>query len=242
MFNPFFEIRNAGIAAHGLDDHDLDRDGFAVRRAVLDQAGIVRFRTEADRVASVAGSGCVRRLQNWSSVFTALELSPELAALMPDGMRPVRSILFDKTPAENWPVGWHQDTTIAVAERLEVPGYCPCSIKDGVVHVQPPASLLARMITLRVHLDDTPAENGALCVVPGSHRHGRLTPADIQRFREEAEVVWACAAGDVLGMRPLILHASSRALYPARRRVLHFEYAPCDALDPSLHWAEPEVG
>lgn len=224
-----------------LDDHDLDRDGFAVRRAVLDQAGIVRLRAEADRVASVAGSACVRRLRGRSPAFNVLALSPELTSLVPGDMQSVRSILFDKSPAENWPVAWHQDTTIAIAQRLEVPGYGPWSIKDGVVHVQPPASLLARMITLRVHLDDTPPENGALRVVPGSHRHGRLSPADIQRFREEAEVVCACSAGDVLVMRPLILHASSRALHPARRRVPHFEYAPREALDPSLHWAEPMV-
>jgi hypothetical protein len=61
------------------------------------------------------------------------------------------------------------------------------------------------------------------------------------RFSTKPEIVCACAAGDVLVMRPLILHASNRALHPARRRVLHFEYAPRDALDPSLYWAEPTV-
>jgi ectoine hydroxylase-related dioxygenase (phytanoyl-CoA dioxygenase family) len=224
-----------------LDDHDLDRDGFAVRRAVFAPAGIVRLRAEADRVASVAGSACVRRLRDRSLIFSALALSPELLSLLAHGVQPVRSILFDKNPAENWPVAWHQDTTIAVAERIEVPGYGPWSIKDGVVHVQPPASLLARMITLRVHLDDTPVENGALRVIAGSHCHGRLTPDAIQQLRQQQEVACACAAGDVVVMRPLILHASSRAVEPARRRVLHFEYAPGDALDHRLRWAEPAL-
>jgi len=219
-------------------DQDLERDGFSIRRSVVGPSAIAALRAEADRVASVAGSACVRRIRERSPVFSALALSPELTSLVPHGMQPVRSILFDKTPEENWPVAWHQDTTIAVADWREVPGYGPWSIKDGVVHVQPPESLLARMTTLRVHLDDTPPENGALRVVPGSHRHGRLSSTDIQRFRDQAEVVCACAAGDVLIMRPLILHASSRAVEPARRRVLHFEYAPADALEPCLRWAE----
>jgi hypothetical protein len=231
--------RLCSLATMRPADEDLERHGFAIRRSVVGPSVIAALRAEADRVASTAGSACVRRLRERSPIFAVLALSPNLAGLIPPSSQPVRSILFDKTPEENWPVAWHQDTTIAVAERLEVLGYGPWSIKDGVVHVQPPESLLTRMISLRVHLDDTPPENGALRVVPGSHRHGRLSSADIQRFRDQAEVVCACAAGDVLIMRPLILHASSRALHPARRRVLHFEYAPREGLDRSLHWAEP---
>lgn len=37
-------------------------------------------------------------------------------ALSPDA-RPVRAILFDKTAATNWALGWHQDRTIAVQTR-----------------------------------------------------------------------------------------------------------------------------
>src|SRR5688500_17606182 len=33
----------------------------------------------------------------------------------------VRGILFDKTPAANWKVAWHQDLSIAVQARAEVP-------------------------------------------------------------------------------------------------------------------------
>ncbi|MCC6235760.1 MAG: phytanoyl-CoA dioxygenase family protein [Verrucomicrobiales bacterium] len=223
------------------DEYDLDRDGFTVRRSVLRQHDIIELRAEADRVASVAGSACVRHIGERSDLLAALGVSPTLAGLIPRGMRPVRSLLFDKTPDENWPVAWHQDTTIAVAEQLEVAGYGPWSFKDGAVHVQPPAGLLAQMISLRVHLDDTPPENGALRVIPGSHRHGRLSLATIQELRHQPEVVCSCAPGDVLLMHPLILHASRRASEPARRRVLHYEYAPGDALDPRLRWAEPDV-
>ncbi len=220
---------------------DFDSAGFFSQRRVLGEAEVEELRSEADRVAKEAGTACVRHLDRRSARFSALAREGALPRLLPHGMRLVRSLLFDKTPDENWPVAWHQDTTIAVAEQLEVAGYGPWSFKDGAVHVQPPARLLAQMISLRVHLDDTPPENGALRVIPGSHRHGRLSTEAIQELRHQPEVVCSCAPGDVLLMQPLILHASRRAAEPARRRVLHYEYAPGDALDPRLRWAEPDV-
>src|SRR3989344_5826179 len=67
---------------------------------------------------------------------------------------PVHGIFFDKTPEANWKVAWHQDLTIAVAEKKEVLGFGPWSVKDGVVHVQPPMSVLENMLAVRIHLDD----------------------------------------------------------------------------------------
>src|SRR5438552_18606411 len=49
---------------------------------------------------------------------------------------PVRAILFDKSADQNWPLGWHQDRTIAVKQRIEVEGFGRWSIKSGMVHVE----------------------------------------------------------------------------------------------------------
>lgn len=100
---------------------------------------------------------------------------------------PVRAILFDKTPGANWSLGWHQDRTIAVRERQDVPGYGPWSRKAGVQHVEPPFAVIEAMVTLRIHLDDVPADNAPLLVVPGSHRLGRLAEPDIARVVERLE-------------------------------------------------------
>lgn len=43
--------------------------------------------------------------------------------------KPVRAILFDKSAATNWSLGWHQDRTICVRERIDAPGFGPWSIK-----------------------------------------------------------------------------------------------------------------
>lgn len=151
---------------------------------------------------------------------------------------PVRGIWFDKTAQSNWRVPWHQDLTIAVAKRIDTNGFGPWSVKEGIVHVQPPVEVLEQMVTLRLHLDDCDADNGALRVIPGSHRHGVLCTSAIQDLvQSESAVLCAAARGSVLLMRPLLLHASSPAATPVHRRVLHVEFAVND-LPNGLRWFE----
>ena len=217
----------------------LATDGYEIHRAVLSDPEVAQLRKEAEAVATAAGSACVRHLRERSSIFDSLSVSPALLSLIPVGLRPVRSILFDKTESENWPVLWHQDLTIAVAEERELPGYRPWSHKDGSPHVQPPVSLLEGMVTIRLHLDETSATNGALRVIPGSHRNGRIAGDRLRDFDKDGAVTCECSPGDALLMAPLILHSSRRSESPARRRVIHFEYAHDADLDPSLRWFEP---
>lgn len=159
-------------------------------------------------------------------------------AILGDGAKPVRAIYFDKNPDANWNVAWHQDTTIAVDKRMDLPGYGPWSEKEGVVHVEPPEEILQNMVTLRIHLDKTDASNGVLRVIPGSHQHGRLPSAKILELAETSEIV-ECTAnpGDVLVMSPLILHASRKSVEPKHRRIIHIEYSASE-LPEGLEWNE----
>jgi Phytanoyl-CoA dioxygenase (PhyH) len=93
--------------------------------------------------------------------------------------RAVRAILFDKTPMMNWSLAWDQDRTICVVQRLEVEGFGPWTVKHGMHHVSPAFDLLARMVTLQVHLDDVPITNAPLMIAPGSHRLGSVTASRI---------------------------------------------------------------
>ncbi|MBN9420740.1 MAG: phytanoyl-CoA dioxygenase family protein [Candidatus Eremiobacteraeota bacterium] len=146
--------------------------------------------------------------------------------LVPD-MELCRSILFDKTPLSNWKVGWHQDVTLACPVRFERAGWTNWTVKDGVPHVQPPVAVLEQMVTVRLHLDDCGADNGPLRVVPGSHRLGRLSAEEIQaRVATSEAVECVCRAGEVLRMRPLLVHSSGSATRPGRRRVVHLEFCP----------------
>jgi ectoine hydroxylase-related dioxygenase (phytanoyl-CoA dioxygenase family) len=158
-------------------------------------------------------------------------------ALLGEAAQPTKLTLFDKTAQANWKVPWHQDLTIAVTDRVEADGFGPWSIKDGVHHVQAPASVLGAILAIRLHLDDTPATNGALRVIPGSHRLGRLSGDEIASLlSKQPETLCPLPAGGAMLMSPLLLHASSPAVQPGRRRILHFEYGATD-LPAGLSWA-----
>ncbi len=217
----------------------LATHGYEIHRALLNDEEIAELREEVDAVTAIAKSACVRHLRERSSTFDSLSVAEALLSLIPAGLRPVRSILFDKTKAQNWPVLWHQDLTIAVAQERELSGYGPWTYKDGSPHVQPPVSLLKNMATIRLHLDETSANNGALRVIPGSHRNGRIDPHVLRDLDKDRAVTCECSPGDALIMSPLILHSSRRSESPGRRRVIHFEYARDSDLDKSLKWFEP---
>jgi ectoine hydroxylase-related dioxygenase (phytanoyl-CoA dioxygenase family) len=99
-------------------------------------------------------------------------------------------------------------------------------MKAGVLHAIAPASTLTMVVALRVHLDDSTQTNGPLRVLPGTHVGGVLTHDEIQRMAAAVTPV-ACvaSAGGVVAMRPLLVHASSKATDNEPRRVLHIEYA-----------------
>jgi hypothetical protein len=148
----------------------------------------------------------------------------------------VRGILFDKTPSANWKVTWHQDLTIAVRERRDTDSFGPWSVKEGVTHVQPPVSILERMVAVRVHLDDCGPENGPVRVIPRSHTYGRLSGASIDVWKQKhASVDCTLSRGGILAFFPLLLHASSPSSRPEHRRVVHLEFAATD-LPAGLEW------
>jgi hypothetical protein len=158
------------------------------------------------------------------------------AEVLGDASRPVRAILFDKTAETNWSLDWHQDRTICVERRVAVDGYDPWSMKAGMQHVAPPFDLLARMVTVRVHLDDVSVENAPLLIAPGSHRYGRVAIRDVPDLVRQCGV-HACLAeaGDIWLYATPILHASDAAARPTRRRVLQIDYA-AEELPGDLEW------
>lgn len=155
--------------------------------------------------------------------------------LGPDS-RAVRAILFDKTTTTNWSLGWHQDRTVCVRDRIAVDGFGPWTVKSGMHHVEPPFGLLARMITLRIHLDDVPVTNAPLMIAPGSHRAGRIAESAVTgAVRRYGIATCLAAAGDVWLYSTPILHASQTASVPSHRRVLQIDYAAED-LPERLEW------
>lgn len=148
----------------------------------------------------------------------------------------VKSIYFDKPEGSNWYVAYHQDLTISVDKRLDIPGFGPWTVKQNQFAVQPPLDVLENNFTIRIHLDDTDADNGALRVVNGSHRKGIYRPENID-WSKEQESVCNVPKGGIMIMKPLLLHSSSRTTNRKKRRVIHIEFSNRE-LPVGLEWAE----
>ncbi|GEM_PF-665209 len=180
--------------------------------------------------ASAASGAGTRNLleQLWCAALVA-PIRARLHALgvLPADAVAVQCTLFRKTPECNWNVPYHQDVSIPVAARVDDAGLSGWTIKEDGDYVQPPTSLLAASLAVRLHVDPCSADDGALRVVPGSHRLGRIEAERVAAIdKRSREVVCEADVGDAILMRPLLLHASSKARTPNGRRVLHFLFAP----------------
>jgi ectoine hydroxylase-related dioxygenase (phytanoyl-CoA dioxygenase family) len=92
-------------------------------------------------------------------------------------------------------------------------------------------------VTVRIHLDTTDANNGALQVIPGSQQK-RLSDAEIDLItRHSVPHTCEVACGGVHLMKPLLLHASAKTYNQKGRRVIHLEFNSLD-LPNGLEWAE----
>jgi hypothetical protein len=160
-----------------------------------------------------------------------------LGELFPEGCHLTKAIYFDKPAGSNWLVAWHQDLMINVDRRAtDLPGFGPWTAKAGWVAVQPPAEILENTVTIRLHLDDCDATNGALKVVPNSHIDG-VVPAEAIAAQTAAATVCAVPAGGAMLMKPLLLHASNRSTSARPRRVIHLEFSAAE-LPGGLAWRE----
>lgn len=150
----------------------------------------------------------------------------------------VKSIYFDKPESANWYVAYHQDLMIAVDKKLQLEHFGPWTVKQNQYSVQPPVALLERNFTIRIHLDDTDAGNGALRIIEASHLKKIYRPETIDHGSEQ-ETICPVEKGGVMIMKPLLLHSSGRSTSGKRRRVIHIEFSD-QALPEGLAWAEKQ--
>jgi ectoine hydroxylase-related dioxygenase (phytanoyl-CoA dioxygenase family) len=147
-----------------------------------------------------------------------------------------KSIYFDKPAQSNWFVSYHQDLTISTDKKLELQGYGPWTVKQNQFAVQPPLAILENNFTIRIHLDNTDENNGALKVIPGSHQKGIYRPETID-WNKETEDICKVNKGSIMIMRPLLLHSSGRTINSDKRRVVHIEFSNQE-LPAGLNWSE----
>lgn len=148
----------------------------------------------------------------------------------------VKSIYFDKPQTSNWYVSYHQDLTISVDKKVSLNGFDLWTAKQSQFAVQPPLDILQSIVTVRIHLDNTDENNGALKVIPTSHSKGIYRPETID-WATEKEVNCNIRQGGIMLMKPLLLHSSGRTTNNKQRRVIHIEFSNQE-LPTELNWSE----
>lgn len=214
--------------------------GFALLPDVLTLAEIESGRALFDaHVTARAGTRNLLREPSCRQLAEDLQRRVPLAVFLSGAPHAVQCTAFAKTPQRNWLVSLHQDLMIPVDEECIAidPALPAWSEKEDVLYTQAPVEVLAALVAVRVHLDACGATEGPLRVVPGSHAHGILDAEAASTMRESCgEIVCTAPLGSALVMRPLLLHASSKATSNRPRRVLHFVFGP-EALPLGLRWA-----
>ena len=214
----------------------FDAEGFVVLPQLLSP-------TELERVAAAMAErvdvGARDLLEaDWcADLARRVQADPRVRDALPRTHVTVQCTAFEKSTQRNWLVPVHQDLSIPVAARVDHAALTGWSNKDGTWFVQPPVEVLEQLVALRLHVDDCGLDDGPLNVVAGSHRHGRLDDVRAIALRD-AHGTSACPVprGGAMLMRPLLLHASSKATCTSRRRVLHFLFGP-PRLPHGLAWA-----
>jgi Phytanoyl-CoA dioxygenase (PhyH) len=195
--------------------------------------------TALEQVTEISGAGSRNVLLSpWCKALArTLATHPALEPLLPDSAVAVQCTLFEKSLERNWLVSLHQDLSIPVSSRMNDPTVTGWSHKEGVLYAQPPVPVLAGIVAVRLQLDESGSDDGALRVVPGSHLYGRIEDAEAIRLRDRmGEIVCSVPRGAALVMRPLLLQTSSKLKQLNMRRVLHFIFAPQE-LPLGLRWA-----
>ena len=203
-------------------------DGFEILPHILTDSECESISSSLAQISS-KGVGFRNLLDfPWCKELTqTIRLHHAIAAALPHDAVAVQCTYFEKSHGQNWLVPLHQDLSIPVRQKIEHPELSGWSEKEGSVFVQPPVAVLQQLVAVRLHIDECGVDDGPLRIVPASHMHGRLSNESALNARDHlGEVICPVAKGGALLLKPLLLHASSKAAGSSRRRVLHLVYGP----------------
>jgi ectoine hydroxylase-related dioxygenase (phytanoyl-CoA dioxygenase family) len=222
-------------------ENEIGENGFAILPRILSSEKTDQLIQEIESLSPRRSRAGVRHALTLEPVAT-LARGPEMLdiarEILGSAAFPFRATLFEKSPVANWLVVWHQDTALPLKNRLEVPGWGPWSVKEGITYAHAPASALSQVLALRLSLDDSGADNGPLRVLPGTHTLGVLSDDKIHDIAGRIEPVdCTIGKGGIVAMRPLVIHASSKCTLDAPRKVLHIEYAASSSIATPLELA-----
>ncbi|MCY1236524.1 Phytanoyl-CoA dioxygenase (PhyH) [compost metagenome] len=229
-----------------LDKKELEERGFTIINSVYSREEINSIKEFIN--SQDTSSPIFRKSENLFAIRQFIKELPQIKSMVfNDKLKSiinaieknafiVKSIYFDKPEKSNWFVAYHQDLTISVDKKESIEGFGPWTSKHNQFAVQPPLDILENIFTIRIHLDDTDENNGALKVIDGSHLKKIFRPETIN-YANEKEIFCNVEAGGIMLMKPLLLHGSNRTSNQKRRRVIHIEFSN-KVLPELIKWSE----
>jgi len=230
--------------------NEINSEGFAIIDKVYSENEIEKIIFEIEKVSeSENENSTFRKSEDLFAIRQFHKEIPEtLNTIFNQNLREIiklnfgenyfitKSIYFDKPEKSNWFVAYHQDLTISVNKKVEIENFENWTTKQNQFAVQPPKEILEQNFTIRIHIDKTTKENGALKVINKSHRKGIVRTENIE-IENETETICEVEKGGIMIMKPLIFHASNKTTNNERRRVIHIEFSN-QKLPEELEWSE----
>lgn len=230
--------------------HKINTDGFAIVKNIYDDNEINKILSIIEKVSDNETLNSTFRKSN--DLFAIRQFHKEIPETLNfifnknlkdiiklnfgDDYFIIKSIYFDKPEKSNWFVAYHQDLTISVSKKILSQNFENWTAKHNQFGVQPPEEILKNNFTIRIHLDRTTKENGALKVINKSHKKGIYRIENI-RIAHEIETICEVEKGGIMIMKPLLFHVSNKTTNNARRRVIHIEFSN-QKLPSKMEWSE----
>ena len=230
--------------------NEIDTEGFIIIDAIYNENEIEKLISIIESVTeNKAGKTTFRKSEDLFAIRQFHKEIPEaLDSIFNQNLKNIiksnfgedyfitKSIYFDKPEKSNWFVAYHQDLTISVNRKIEVESFENWTTKQNQFAVQPPKDILEKNFTIRIHIDKTTKDNGALKVINNSHSKG-IYRVENMDFKNEKETICEVEKGGIMIMKPLLFHASNKTTSNQRRRVIHIEFSNQE-LPNELDWSE----
>jgi ectoine hydroxylase-related dioxygenase (phytanoyl-CoA dioxygenase family) len=229
---------------------EINSEGFAIIEAIYSDSEVEKIISEIEKVTQATTDNATFRKSD--DLFAIRQFHKEIPETLPYVFNQnllefiktnfgqnyfiTKTIYFDKPEKSNWFVSYHQDLTISVNKKIEVDHFENWTIKQNQFAVQPPKEILENNFTVRIHLDRTTKDNGALKVLNASHKKG-ISRVENINLNEEIETICEVEKGGIMIMKPLLFHASNKTTNNKRRRVIHIEFSN-QILPNELEWSE----
>jgi ectoine hydroxylase-related dioxygenase (phytanoyl-CoA dioxygenase family) len=220
----------------------IEVDGFSIINEFIPELQVNEIHSALERRnvldfddAKASGFNLLRIIPAVEQLASSARLLSIVRGELGDSTFPINALLLDKSLSQNWGLDWHQDLKIAVTNKIDVPDYDNWTKEYGINLCIPPLEILEKLLSVRIHLDPCTIQNGALLLIPKTHKSGILSNLDLKEIVRREAICCEIDRGGIMCMKPLLLHKSPYSISQKKRRVIQINYSG-SRLDHGLQW------